>query len=157
MATWYFPCPRVHLSTRMRIGLVLVIDGAWLAACGQWTCWPTFVRHISSYGTTSNFLFVWLYVALFDSFRERLRYTSTRLYPTVSLWACVAMTPSPADIYIFLFPLGQIGWFRDDPSLCFKARLSEKPWIWKWFFSPMQINLIFITTVLHLDLALFWK
>ena len=45
--------------------------------------------------------------------------------------------------------------FRVVPSLCFKARLSVKPLIWKWFYILMQIKLICTRKVLHL--ASFWK
>ena len=41
------------------------------------------------------------------------------------------------------------------PSLCFKARLSTKPLSWKWFFIPMQMELIITGKNLHL--ASFWK
>ena len=40
-------------------------------------------------------------------------------------------------------------------SLCFKARLSAKPLIWKWFCILTQIRLIFIH--LAIILASFWK
>ena len=40
-------------------------------------------------------------------------------------------------------------------SLCFKARLSAKTLIWKWFFILMQIKLIFTRKVSQL--ASFWK
>ena len=39
-------------------------------------------------------------------------------------------------------------------SLRFKARLSEKPLIWKWFILLMQIKLIFTTKVFALCLVL---
>ena len=45
--------------------------------------------------------------------------------------------------------------FRDASSLCFNARLSASPLIWKSFFRLMQIKLIFRRKVLHL--ASFWK
>ena len=48
-----------------------------------------------------------------------------------------------------------LGHFRVVPSLCFKARLSAKPLIWKRFFILMQIKLIFTRKVLHQ--ASFWK
>ena len=47
VATWYSRCPRVHLLTRMRIGQVIVIDGALSAACGQQTRWPAFRVQLS--------------------------------------------------------------------------------------------------------------
>ena len=53
--------------------------------------------------------------------------------------------PSPA----------KIGHFRVPKNLPFKARLSVKPLIWKWFLIVMQIKLIFTTKVSHL--ASFWK
>ena len=37
--------------------------------------------------------------------------------------------------------VGQIGHFQVSPSLCFKARLSSKLLIWKWFFySPVSLS-----------------
>ena len=48
-----------------------------------------------------------------------------------------------------------IAHFRVASSLCFKARLSAEPLIWKWFSILMQIKLIFTIKVLHL--ASFWK
>ena len=48
-----------------------------------------------------------------------------------------------------------IGHFRVPKNLTFKARLSAKPLIWKWFLIMMQIKLIFTTKVSHL--ASFWK
>ena len=45
--------------------------------------------------------------------------------------------------------------FQSCLSHCFKARLSVKPLIWKWFFTFKQIKLIFTRTVFHL--ASFWK
>ena len=43
-------------------------------------------------------------------------------------------------------------------SLCFQARLSAKPLIWKWFLILTQIKLIFTRKVLHLAcVASFWK
>jgi len=49
-----------------------------------------------------------------------------------------------------IYPL--IGHFRVASSLCFKARLSVKPVIWKWLFSsgPMQMKYIFTRKALHL-------
>ena len=41
------------------------------------------------------------------------------------------------------------------PSLCFKARVSAKPLIWKLFYIFMQTKLIFTKKVLHF--ASFWK
>lgn len=35
------------------------------------------------------------------------------------------------------------------PRVCFKARLSSKPLIWKWLFILKRIKLIFIRKVLH--------
>ena len=57
-----------------------------------------------------------------------------------------------------LFELGKglIGHFRVPPGLCMKTRWStQRPFVWKWFFILMQINLIFIRKVVHL--ASFWK
>ena len=48
-----------------------------------------------------------------------------------------------------------IGHFRVPKNLTFKARLSAKPLIWKWFLIMMQIKLIFTTKVSHL--ASFWE
>ena len=48
-----------------------------------------------------------------------------------------------------------IGLFRVPKNLTFKAKLSAKPLIWKWFLIMMQIKLIFTTKVSHL--ASFWK
>ena len=48
-----------------------------------------------------------------------------------------------------------IGHFRVPKHLTFKARLSAKPLIWKWFLIMMQIKLFFTTKVSHL--ASFWK
>ena len=45
------------------------------------------------------------------------------------------------------------GHFWVAPSLCFEARLSAKPMIWKWIFILMQIKLL-IRKFLHF--ALFW-
>ena len=45
--------------------------------------------------------------------------------------------------------------FRVVPRLCFKARLSAKPLVEKWFFNLMQIKLIFTRKVLYL--SSFWK
>ena len=47
------------------------------------------------------------------------------------------------------------GHFWVASRLCFKARLSTRPLIWKWFFILMKIKLIFTTKVLQL--AWFWK
>ena len=41
------------------------------------------------------------------------------------------------------------------PNLCFKAKLSAKPLIWKWSFILMQIKLIIARKVLNL--ASVWK
>ena len=43
-----------------------------------------------------------------------------------------------------------VGHFWVAPSLCFKARLSAKPLIWKRFCNLMQLKLIFTRKVLHL-------
>ena len=43
---------------------------------------------------------------------------------------------------------------RVAPSLCFKARLCNKPLSWKWFFIAMQMKLIITGKNLHL--ASFW-
>ena len=48
-----------------------------------------------------------------------------------------------------------ISYFQVPSSLHFKARLSAKPLIRKWFLIMMQIKLIFSTKVSHL--ASFWK
>ena len=48
-----------------------------------------------------------------------------------------------------------IGHFRVPKNQTFKARLSAKPLIWKWFLIMMQMKLIFPTKVSHL--ASFWK
>ena len=50
-----------------------------------------------------------------------------------------------------------MGHFQVDSSLCFKARLSVKPLIWKWFFILIQINFIFTRKVLHLALFRKWE
>ena len=50
-----------------------------------------------------------------------------------------------------------IGHFRVSSSLCFKARLSAKPLIWKLILILLQIKLIFTWKVLHLPVASFWK
>ena len=54
-----------------------------------------------------------------------------------------------------IYPL--IGHFRVASSLCFKARLSVKPVIWKWLFTsgPMQMKYIYIFTRKALHLAWF--
>ena len=44
---------------------------------------------------------------------------------------------------------------NNGPSLCFKAKLSAKPLIWKWSFILMQIKLIIARKVLNL--ASVWK
>ena len=49
----------------------------------------------------------------------------------------------------------RIGHFRVHPGLCIKTRLSAQPLIWKWFFTLMQIKLIFTRKVEYL--ASFWK
>ena len=49
----------------------------------------------------------------------------------------------------------KLGHFRVPRNLAFKARLTAKPLIWKWFLIMMQIKLIFTTKVSHL--ASFWK
>ena len=49
------------------------------------------------------------------------------------------------------------GHFRVATSLCFKARLSEKPLMWKSFFILMQMQLIFTTKILHLPLCWKWE
>ena len=46
-----------------------------------------------------------------------------------------------------------IGHFRVATSLCFKARLSTKPLIWKRFFILMQMKLILATKVFALSLV----
>ena len=43
-----------------------------------------------------------------------------------------------------------IGLFPVPPVLCIKTRLSVQPLMWKRFFIPMQIKLIFIRKVVHL-------
>ena len=48
-----------------------------------------------------------------------------------------------------------IGRFRVPKNLTFKARLSAKALIWKWFLIMMQIKVIFTAKVFHL--ASFWK
>ena len=58
-----------------------------------------------------------------------------------------------AELLFYL--LRPISHFPVAPSLCFNARLSVKPLIWKWFFILMQIKLIF--TRKFLLLAYFWK
>ena len=45
--------------------------------------------------------------------------------------------------------------FPSSKNLAFKARLSAKPLIWKWFLIMTQIKLIFTKKVSHL--ASFWK
>ena len=55
----------------------------------------------------------------------------------------------------WLSPFKIIGHFRVPKNLTFKARLSAKPLIWKWFLIMVQIKLIFTTKVSHL--ALFWE
>ena len=55
----------------------------------------------------------------------------------------------------WLSPFKITGHFRVPKNLTFKARLSAKPLIWKWFLIMMQIKLIFTTKVSHL--ALFWE
>ena len=49
----------------------------------------------------------------------------------------------------------KLGHFWVPKNLTFKARLTAKPLIWKWFLIMMQIKLIFTTKVSHL--ASFWK
>ena len=51
--------------------------------------------------------------------------------------------------------MSQIGYLRFASSHFFKARLSVKPLIWKWFLIIMQIKRIYTTKVSHL--ASFWK
>ena len=45
--------------------------------------------------------------------------------------------------------------FTSSTGLCVKTRLCAQPLIWKWFFTLMQIKLIFTRKVVHL--ASFWK
>ena len=45
--------------------------------------------------------------------------------------------------------------FQVTQRLCFKARLTAKPLIWKWLLILMEIKLIFTRKVLHL--MSFWK
>ena len=47
----------------------------------------------------------------------------------------------------------EIGHFRFASSLCFKARLSSKPLIWKTFFILMQIKIIFTRKILALSIV----
>ena len=48
-----------------------------------------------------------------------------------------------------------IGHIRVARGFCIKTRLRAQPLIWKWFFTLMQIKLIFTRKVVHL--ASFWK
>ena len=66
--------------------------------------------------------------------------------------SCTKLThPSPRVLGVQI----SIGHFRVPKNLTFKARLSAKPLIWKWFLIMMQIKLFFTTKVSHL--ASFWK
>ena len=44
--------------------------------------------------------------------------------------------------------------FRVASSLCFKARLRAKPFIWKWFFILMHLKLVFSNKCFALSLVL---
>ena len=50
--------------------------------------------------------------------------------------------------------LFRIDHFRVASSLCFKARLSVKPLIWKWFFILMHLKLVFSNKCFALSLVL---
>ena len=50
--------------------------------------------------------------------------------------------------------LFRIDHFRVASSLCFKARLSAKPLIWKWFFILMHLKLVFSNKCFALSLVL---
>ena len=52
-------------------------------------------------------------------------------------------TASLIHVQSFCLLIKPIGPFRVAPSLCFNARQSAKPLIWKWLFILMQIKLIF--------------
>ena len=57
--------------------------------------------------------------------------------------------------------IAEIGHFRVPPGLCIKTRLSAQPLIWKWFFSLMQVKLIFTRKVVktwpHFESEGFWN
>ena len=67
-----------------------------------------------------------------------------------------AATGSPVVVCVnSMAKIDKIGHFQVPKNLTFKARLSAKPLIWKWFLIMMQIKLIFTTKISHLDS--FWK
>ena len=54
-------------------------------------------------------------------------------------WQCV----SDAGEERFVYDTGKIwGYFTAAPSICFKARVSTEPLIWKWFYIFKQMKLI---------------
>ena len=69
-----------------------------------------------------------------------------------SVWTC---RKDPGNERNLKIAFKTIGLFRVAPSLCFKARLSVKPLIWRSFFILMQMNLTFTSNILHV--ASFWK
>ena len=81
---------------------------------------------------------------------QNQRLTNTLLF--VSIFPL--LTWLPLIIVNYFYSL-EIGHFRVPKNLTFKARLSAKPLIWKWFLIMMQIKLIFTTKVSHL--TSFWK
>ena len=67
----------------------------------------------------------------------------------------VCREPRPPSACLCLHEREKNRSFPSYPSLCFKARVSAKPLIWKLFYIFMQTKLIFTKKVLHF--ASFWK
>ena len=67
----------------------------------------------------------------------------------------VCCEPRPPSACLCLHEREKNRSFPSYPSLCFKARVSAKPLIWKLFYIFMQTKLIFTKKVSHF--ASFWK
>ena len=80
-------------------------------------------------------------------------------------WCREVAISGGSTIYRISWPTGLrsvkwIGHFRVPKNLPFKASLSAKPLIWKWFLIMMQVKLIFTTKVSHLasfESEIFWN
>ena len=75
-----------------------------------------------------------------------------RLVFTQAAFPCLQPHDKATTLEVKTMPIySLIGHFRVASSLCFKARLSVKPVIWKWLFTsgPMQMKYIFTRKALQ--------
>ena len=88
----------------------------------------------------------WMWKSCLDELTCLLKTLSETNRPVKYSHSCVRNGNLVSIFYIVLprmfISFMTIGNFRVAPSLCFKARLSANPLIWKWFLIAIQIKLI---------------